>query len=129
MTRPTRRVSVAALTIGAAVLPFLLGWAPGLRIAVGGLALLAYLGLARSPKRRAERQVEPPNSHFNPPTVQHRDHDTPWDTIDLAALHEVNREVVARLLEQARVLGPDSLSPTERDLLQRMADATRPIAA
>ena len=92
--------------------------------AIGALAA-AFLLLSRPSKRRLERQVEPPNSHFNPPGVKHGPIATPWDAIDLEALHEVNRPLVEVLLARARELGPSHLSPTERELLDRMAFATR----
>jgi hypothetical protein len=103
---------------------------PGLSSGIGrgtviGVLAGAFLLLSRRPKRQLERQVEPPNSHFNPPGVRHGPIATPWDAINLAALHEVNRPLVEVLLARARELGPDHLSPTERELLDRMAFATR----
>lgn len=73
--------------------------------------------------RPPARQVEAPNSHFNPPTVRYVGPASPWDQLDLSALHEVNREAVSTLLDKVRALGPDSLSEPERDLMIRMAAA------
>ena len=80
---------------------------------LGGLLVAAAVG----------RQVEQPNSHFNPAGVHHRDIATPWDGIDLEGLHEVNRELVTTLLARARALGPGHLRPGEVELLDRMAHA------
>ncbi|MSR03954.1 MAG: hypothetical protein EXR94_14645 [Gemmatimonadetes bacterium] len=44
---------------------------------------------------------------------------TPWDVIDLDALHETNREGVEVLLHRARELGPTHLRPADRELLDR----------
>jgi hypothetical protein len=90
-----------------------------------GLLVLGLLRLGRPAGRTAPRQVEPPNSHFNPPGVSHGAVVTPWDSIDLDALHEANRPAVATLLAAARALGPDRLGPAERELLDRMASAAR----
>jgi membrane associated rhomboid family serine protease len=92
---------------------------------IGGL-VAAGLALGRSRKARAERQVELPNSHFNPPGVRHEvTISTPWDVIDLDSLHDVNRAVVEVLLQRARELGPTYLSPADQELLDRMATAAR----
>ncbi len=89
--------------------------------------LLATLVMGRSKKSPAvERRIELPNSHYNPPGVHHEVQlTTPWDVIDLDALHEANREGVEVLLHRARELGPTHLSPSERELLDRMATAAR----
>ncbi len=44
-----------------------------------------------------------------------------WKNIDLDSLHEVNREEVERLLEKVEESGTQSLTPSERDFLNRMA--------
>jgi membrane associated rhomboid family serine protease len=90
-----------------------------------GLPLLGLLLLNRPAKTNAGRRVEAPNSHFNPVGMSRGPVETPWDAIDLGSLHEVNREVVERLLDRARVLGPDHLTPGERELLDRMAYTAR----
>jgi membrane associated rhomboid family serine protease len=48
-----------------------------------------------------------------------------WESIDLSALHELNREEVEVLLQKVSVLGVRALSPSERQFLDRMA-ARRP---
>jgi membrane associated rhomboid family serine protease len=44
-----------------------------------------------------------------------------WKGISVDALHELNRGEVTRLLEKAEHQGPSSLTPPERDFLDRMA--------
>jgi len=44
-----------------------------------------------------------------------------WKNIDLDSLHEVNREEVERLLEKVEESGTQSLTPSERDFLNRMS--------
>jgi len=90
-----------------------------------GVLFLGFVAMSWSKKRKPERKVEPPNSHFNPPGVVHRDVSTPWDEIDLDALHEVNREAVAVVLRKARELGPTHLTPSECEFLDRMTEASR----
>lgn len=48
-----------------------------------------------------------------------------WESIDVDALHELNREEVLVLLEKARTLGTKSLSLSERQFLDRMS-ASKP---
>jgi membrane associated rhomboid family serine protease len=100
------------------------------RMALIGALVAAGLGMGRSRTPMVERQVELPNSHFNPPGVHHEVRmTTPWDVIDVDALHEANREGVEGLLLRARELGPTHLSPADRELLDRMATAARLAAA
>ena len=44
-----------------------------------------------------------------------------WESIDLSTLHELNREEVQVLLQKVNTLGVRSLSPSERQFLDRMA--------
>jgi hypothetical protein len=44
-----------------------------------------------------------------------------WKGISVDALHELNRGEVKRLLEKAEQQGASSLTPPERDFLDRMA--------
>lgn len=117
-----RRWPAALLAIGL-LLPLLTDWPAEIRIAAAVAAVITLLWQARPTAPPVERRVEAPNSHFNPVGVQHRDVTTRWDGIDLSVLHEVNREIVAELLEKARALGPDFLRPSEVELLDRMAEA------
>ncbi len=95
-----------------------------IRMALIGALVATALVRARPRPPTVERRIELPNSHYNPPGVQHPvTMTTPWDVIDLDALHEANREGVEVLLNRARVLGPTHLSPADRELLDRMATA------
>ncbi|MFN0178932.1 MAG: rhomboid family intramembrane serine protease [Gemmatimonadales bacterium] len=96
------------------------------RVALIGALVAAALGMGRTKPPMVERRVELPNSHFSPPGVHHEvTMKTPWDVIDLDALHEVNRGGVEALLVRARELGPTYLSAADRELLDRMATAAR----
>ena len=114
-------LAVAALLPGVAPSPD--GTIRGALIA----GLLATLVMGRSKKSPViERRIEFPNSHYNPPGVHHEVRlTTPWDVIDVPALHEANRAGVELLLQRARELGPTHLSPAGRELLDRMATAAR----
>jgi membrane associated rhomboid family serine protease len=46
-----------------------------------------------------------------------------WERIDVEGLHELNREEVVHLLQKARIAGVKSLSVSERQFLDRMAQA------
>lgn len=116
-------VAVLAVAVVWPGVPSLSSWIA--RGAVIAVLALTFLLLSRPAKRAVERRVEPPNSHFNPPGVTHGPIATPWDSIELEALHEVNRSVVEVLLARARDLGPGHLSPGDRELLDRMAFASR----
>ena len=111
-------LATAVLVLGVPGLPG--GLARGV---VVGVLVAGLLISSRPARQKEERQVEAPNSHFNMPGVTHGDIATPWDSIDLGSLHEVNRAVVETLLARARELGPSHLAPTERELLDRMAAA------
>ena len=98
-------------------------------VVIGGLVAVGLV-LGRSTKAKVERQVEMPNSHFNPPGLTLDGAiSTPWDVIDLDSLHMVNRAVVEVLLDRARALGPTHLSRADQELLDRMATAARLVAA
>ena len=43
-----------------------------------------------------------------------------WEQIDVSTLHELNREEVQLLLAKARTAGVKSLTPAERQFLDRM---------
>ncbi len=46
-----------------------------------------------------------------------------WEAIDVAGLHELNRDEVLFLLDKVRTAGVRTLTPTEREFLERMARA------
>ena len=118
---------LAVVVAVVALLPQISGAPLGLvRGALIGSLVASLLVRSAAATRKMERRVEEPNSHFNPPGVQHEvKMTTPWDSIDLDALHEVNRGVIEVLLRRARELGPTHLSPGDRELLDRMASAHR----
>jgi membrane associated rhomboid family serine protease len=51
----------------------------------------------------------------------HREAMRRWSTINVENLHELNREEVQRLLDKAKSAGTGSLTPDERDMLDRFA--------
>ena len=97
--------------------------------AVGLVVALLALGIARArrSKRRA-RVVEQPNSHYTSQLVQATEKRTRWHDIDLASLHEVNRQEVQQLLARLDATSVDALRPQERVFLDRMADIAGPPA-
>lgn len=90
-----------------------------------GAAVMVALFLVRPSKRAPVREIELPNSHYNAPGVTAEPAGTPWDTMDLDALHEVNREAVVGVLEKARSLGTSHLTSSEREFLDRMYAASQ----
>ncbi len=92
---------------------------------LGGLVFgLAYLKLWQfrtgSAKREFRRKLETP-SGSSPGILGDRAAMAKWETIEVEGLHELNRDEVQQLLDRARVAGPRSLTPTERQFLDRMA--------
>ena len=123
---PAKGRWLVPVLLGAALLPDIAtGPASPVTIAHLSLAVLVCVYLVRPVKPAPDRQVEMPNSHFNAPGVTAEAVRTPWDTIDLEALHEVNREAVLVVLEKAHSLGPTHLTGSEREFLDRMCAASR----
>jgi membrane associated rhomboid family serine protease len=116
---------VPVLVAGALLPSLATGASAPVVIAHLSAAALACLYLVRPSKPVPERRVELPNSHFNAPGVTSQPARTPWDAIELDALHEVNREAVIGVLEKARELGPSHLTGSEREFLDRMCAASR----
>lgn len=91
---------------------------------LGGLAFAFIYLRWRERKQKARRQsfqrrleeAAQPSS-----TLSDRAQLERWSRIRLEVLHELNREEVRQLLEKARTRGPRSLSPSERQFLDRMA--------
>jgi len=74
----------------------------------------------------ANRILERPNSYYSSRDVRDQE-DTEWyDSIQLDKLHEVNRDEVERLLVQINGAGIDSLRPSDRAFLERIADLDAP---
>ena len=93
-------------------------------LAVETAALVALAVLYRKAKKAAKvRKVEGPNSQFKSPYVLDLEAQHRWEGMDLENLHEVNREEVVKLLEKVRSEGVRSLSTSEREFMDRMAEA------
>jgi len=93
-------------------------------LAVETGALIAVAVLYRKAKKAAKvRRVEAPNSQYKSPYVLDLEAQDRWERMDLESLHEVNREEVVKLLEKVRADGVRGLSESEREFLDRMADA------
>lgn len=100
----------------------------GLTGAQGGIAHFAHLGgflggylylrvlEARSPAARFRKRVAPS------PAGRASDADLErWRRVDPAALHEVNREEYERVMAKLSASGPGSLTPGEREFLDRFS--------
>lgn len=93
-------------------------------LAVETAAVVALAVLYRKAKNAAKvRRVEEPNSQFKSPYVLDLEAQHRWETMDLENLHEVNREEVVKLLAKVRGEGVRDLTKTEREFLDRMAEA------
>ena len=93
-------------------------------LAVETAALVALAVLYRKAKKAAKvRKVEGPNSQFKSPYVLDLEAQHRWESVELENLHEVNREEVVKLLEKVRSEGVRGLTQTEREFLDRMAEA------
>lgn len=80
----------------------------------------------RTSIQAANRILERPNSYYSSRDVRDQE-DTEWyDSIQLDKLHEVNRDEVERLLVQINGTGIDSLRPSDRAFLERIADLDAP---
>lgn len=133
---PVEAWLLAAIMVGASL------WA-GISGSAGSVAHFAHLGgLAfafvylrvrewrRGSGRRAFQKklnqagTGSPASVPAPGVLQDRSALRRWETIPLDALHELNRDEVATLLEKVRVAGVKGLSAAERQFLDRMAAST-----
>lgn len=85
---------------------------------VGGFLYLKWMELS-SPARKFRRQAESPPV----PARSRADSDDVerWQAIRRDELHEINREEVDRLLEKIQSGGLKSLTPTERECLDRFS--------
>jgi hypothetical protein len=102
--------------------PFVIGLAV---VVVLQAILLGIVWRLYRRERRANRarRVEAPNSEHKSPYVIDMEARERWESLDLARLHEINREEVEALLAKVRATGVKSLSGPERAFLDRMADA------
>ena len=79
----------------------------------------------RARKAQRERRVEAPNSEYKSQYLLDLEAKQRWESLDLDRLHEVNREEVVKVLAKLRATSVRSLSPQERDFLDRMLEAER----
>ncbi|GMR13556.1 MAG: hypothetical protein BMS9Abin29_1768 [Gemmatimonadota bacterium] len=74
----------------------------------------------------ANRILERPNSYYSSKGVRDQEDAEWYDSIDLDKLHEVNRAEIERLIAQIEGAGIDSLRPSDRAFLERIADLDAP---
>lgn len=91
-----------------------------LGVAVMFATALVLRGLRRR-RRRSQRLVEQPNSHYTSHLARQRKARHRWHAIDLDRLHEINRDEVVRLLAKVEAIGPDALRQDERVFLDHLA--------
>jgi uncharacterized membrane protein len=93
-------------------------------LAVNTVALVAMTVLYRRAKKASRiRRVEAPNSEYKSEYVMDLEARDRWENVDLGKLHEVNREEFEKILAKVRAASTRSLTTSERDFLDRMADA------
>ncbi len=120
-------VPARGMVIGLAVISIYFGITGGGNIAhfahlggfAGGWGYLRWFGVRKGRfKKKAEPQAP---STLEKVSGKARREEQRWSNIDLDSLHEVNREEVERLLRKVEESGTSSLTPSERDFLNRMA--------
>ena len=93
-------------------------------LAINTTALVVVTVLYRRALKAAKnRRVEAPNSEFKSRYVEDIEDRERWERMDLARLHEVNREEVEKLLGKVRATSVRALTASERAFMDRMADA------
>ena len=93
---------------------------------VGGAGLRVWWTRRRARARIAKRILERPNSYYASKGVRDQEDAEWYDSIHLDRLHEVNRAEVERLVRQIKGAGLDSLRPSDRAFLERIADLDAP---
>ena len=93
---------------------------------VGGAGLRVWWTRRRARARIANRILERPNSYYASKGVRDQEDAEWYDSIHLDRLHEVNRAEVERLVRQIKGAGLDSLRPSDRAFLERIADLDAP---
>jgi hypothetical protein len=89
-----------------------------------GMGVGAALTRLRYRKAGRFRVVEKPNSYYAAPGVVRMERHERWEAIlQRDGLHELNRQEVERLLKKLHSGGETSLTPGERDYLDRMSCA------
>lgn len=122
-------VPARGMVVGLAMISIYFGISGGGSIAhfahlggfVGGWAFLRW---HESRSKRFQRKAGPAQpSALDKVSGKARREEQRWKDIDLAALHEVNREEVERILAKLEEDGPAGLTASERDFMNRMAQA------
>lgn len=93
---------------------------------VGGASARWWWIKRRASIKSANRILEQPNSYYSSKGVRDQEDAEWYDSIDLDKLHEVNRDEVERLIAQIKGAGIDSLRPSDRAFLERIADLDAP---
>jgi hypothetical protein len=79
----------------------------------------------RARKAQKRRRVEAPNSQYKSRYVLDLESRDRWERIDLARMHEVNREEVEKVLAKLKATSVRALTSQERAFLDRMVEAER----
>lgn len=90
-----------------------------------GAVFLATTLYRRAKKAEKKRRVEAPNSQYKSQYVLDLESKERWESLDLARVHEVNREEVERVLLKLKATSVRALSRQERAFLDRMVEAER----
>ncbi len=93
---------------------------------VGGAFARRWWIKRRAGIKAANRILERPNSYYSSKGVRDQEDAEWYDSIDLEKLHEVNRAEIERLVSQIKAAGIDSLRPSDRAFLERIADLDAP---
>ena len=101
------------------------------RLLIGLLALnvvaltTAIVVYRRARKAQKQRVVERPNSQYKSQYVADLESKDRYQTLDLARMHEINREETQKILAKLRTGTVRNLARSERDFLDRMVEAER----
>ncbi len=93
---------------------------------VGGASARRWWIKRRASVKSANRILERPNSYYSSKGVRDQEDAEWYDSIDLDKLHEVNRAEIERLIAQIKGAGIDSLRPSDRAFLERIAELDAP---
>jgi len=92
-----------------------------LLLIASGFGVRLWLRRLRERRVAARRRIEAPNSHYSSLGVRQQEDQERWGRIDVARLHPINGEEVARLLKVVDADGVGVLSSKERLFLDNMA--------
>jgi hypothetical protein len=93
---------------------------------VGGALGRLWWIKRRASIKSANRILERPNSYYSSKDVRDQEDAEWYESIDLDELHEVNRTEIKRLIAQIEGAGIDSLRPSDRAFLERIANLEAP---